>query len=118
VAVIGGCFLFPHDPPVASFTVTKGVDQSDPDNQLVVRLDASGSTDPDGDTIEKYMWAFGEEHVRQVEPLATTMTVHEPVLLVKYEVEVSSDEVTLVVVDSKQAMSDPITKEISVPVPE
>ncbi len=118
VVVAGGCFLFPNHEPVASFTATRGENPSDPQDQLLVRLDASDSTDPDGDTIVKYMWAFSEDGVQQVEPHATTMTVYEPVLLVKYEVEVLSDEVTLVVVDSRNAMSDPVVKEISVPVPE
>ncbi|MEA3238710.1 MAG: hypothetical protein U9Q94_02885, partial [Candidatus Bipolaricaulota bacterium] len=47
VVGIGGCFLFPNHPPVASFTVSRGTNPDNPDDQLVVVLDASGSTDPD-----------------------------------------------------------------------
>ena len=42
VIAVGGCFLFPNNPPVASFTVTRSVDLDDLDSQLVVVLDASG----------------------------------------------------------------------------
>ena len=41
VIAVGGCFLFPNNPPVASFTVTRSVDLDDLDSQLVVVLDAS-----------------------------------------------------------------------------
>lgn len=118
VMMVGGCFLFPNHPPVASFTATRGEDPNNPQDQLVVRLDASGSTDPDGDDIVSYMWTLGDDGVERVGPLETTMTVYEAVILVKYQVEVSDIDVTLVVVDSRNAMSDPITQTISVPVPE
>lgn len=116
--VAGGCFLFPNNPPIASFTVTRGEDASNPGDQLVVMLDASGSTDPDGDEIISYMWTLGDDGVTLVNPLETTMTVYEKVITVKYQVEVSDIDVTLVVVDARNGMSDPVTQTISVPVPE
>ena len=100
VAGIGGCFLFPNHAPVASFTVEQNADTPDP---MVVVLDASGSTDPDNDEIVEYMWAFEEEGVTiipPVAPLGTTMTVVDKVLTVKYVVETTDSKVELVVVDS------------------
>jgi len=114
---IGGCFLFPNHPPVASFTVARGVNPNDPNDQMVVILNASGSTDPDGDKIEKYMWALGDDDVTIIAPLETTKTVFVPVLTVKYRVQGKVD-VSLVVVDSNGAMSDPVRKKITVPFPE
>lgn len=116
VVGVGGCFLFPNHPPVASFTVTRGVDENDPSSQMVVVLDASGSTDPDGDKITSYMWIFGDD-VAILTPLATTKTVTVPAIKVKYPVQ-DTYTVTLAVTDSKGAMSDPVSKEITVPVPE
>ena len=102
---------------MASFTPQYNTD-SDP---LVVVLDASGSTDPDNDEIVKYMWAFEENGVTTIPPVAplgTTMTVVDKVLTVKYQVQVSSSTVNLVVVDSNGPPSDPVSKEITVPLPE
>ena len=112
---IGGCFLFPNHPPVASFTVEQSTDTPD---SMVVVLDASGSTDPDNDGIVKYMWAFEEDGVTAIAPLASSKTVTYPVLTVKYNVQVSHTTVNLVVVDSNGAPSDPVSKEITVPLPE
>jgi len=118
VVGIGGCFLFPNHAPVASFTVTRGVDLDDPDSQLVVMLDASGSTDSDGDEIVNYMWVFDEENVTVIAPLASSKTVTYPVLTVKYQVQVDSSTVELVVVDSRGGTSIPVSMTIMVPVPE
>jgi len=115
VAGIGGCFLFPNHAPVASFTVEQSTDTPDP---MVVVLDASGSTDPDNDEIVKYMWAFEEDGVTAIAPLASSKTVTYPVLTVKYNVQVRSSTVELVVVDSRGGTSDPVSKEIMVPLPE
>ena len=115
VAGIGGCFLFPNHAPVASFTVEQNTDTPDP---MVVVLDASGSTDPDNDEIVKYMWAFEEDGVTAIAPLASSKTVTYPVLTVKYNVQVRSSTVELVVVDSRGGTSDPVSKEIMVPLPE
>jgi len=117
VIAVGGCFLFPNHPPVASFTVEQSTDTPD---SMVVVLDASGSTDSDNDEIVKYMWAFEEDGVTiipPVAPLGTTMTVVDKVLTVKYQVQVTSSTVNLVVVDSNGALSDPVSKKITVPLP-
>jgi hypothetical protein len=108
---IGGCFLFPNHPPVASFTVVYGIDESDP---LVVQLDASGSTDPDGDDIVSYMWSFGDNVT--ITPLDYSKTVSVPTITVRYPVE-GKFTLTLVVVDSRGAMSDPVTADMEVPPP-
>jgi len=114
---VGGCFLFPNHPPVASFTVMRGDNPNDPNDQLVVVLNASGSTDPDGDEIVGYMWTLGDDNVAILSPLDTTKTVSVPVLTVKYLVQ-GTPKVELVVVDSNGAMSDPVSQNITVPVPE
>ena len=108
---IGGCFLFPNHPPVASFTVVYGIDESDP---LVVQLDASGSTDPDGDDIVSYMWSFGDNVT--ITPLDYSKTVSVPTITVRYPIE-GKFTLTLVVVDSRGAMSDPVTADMEVPPP-
>ncbi|MEA3239360.1 MAG: hypothetical protein U9Q94_06235, partial [Candidatus Bipolaricaulota bacterium] len=118
VVGIGGCFLFPNHPPVASFTVSRGTNPDNPDDQLVVVLDASGSTDPDGDEITSYMWVFDENDVTFIAPLASSKTVTDPILTVKYPVQVSSSEVELAVVDSRGGTSVPVSMTITVPVPE
>ena len=109
---IGGCFLFPNHPPVASFTAEYN---TDPHDSLVVLLDASGSTDQDGDSIASYMWTFGDD-VTIITPLEHSKTVTVPILTVKYPVE-DTYTLTLVVVDSRGAMSDPITADMEVPPP-
>lgn len=118
VVGIGGCFLFPNHPPVASFTVSRGTNPDNSDDQLVVILDASGSTDPDGDEITSYMWVFDENDVTFIAPLASSKTVTDPILTVKYPVQVSSSEVELAVVDSRGGTSVPVSMTITVPVPE
>ena len=112
---IGGCFLFPNHPPVASFTVVYGIDENDP---LVVQLDASGSTDPDGDEIVSYMWTFEEDEVTKFVSQSTTMTVPDSVLELKYPFETMNSKVELVVVDARGQMSDPFSRYINVPVTE
>jgi len=110
---VGGCFLFPNHPPVASFTVEYGTDETDP---LVVVLDASGSTDPDGDEIVSYMWSF-DDNVTILTPLDYRKTVTVPVLTVRYPVE-GTFYLTLAVVDSNGAMSDAVSADMEVPAPE
>ena len=117
VIAVGGCFLFPNNRPVASFTVARGGDLSNPNDQLVVILDASGSTDPDGDKIVSYMWALKEDGVTVIAPLDSSKTLTYPVLTVKYQVQVNSSPVELVVVDSRGGMSNPVSQDIQVPVP-
>jgi hypothetical protein len=79
--LVAGCFLLSR-PPAASFVVVYNVTQ-DP---LVVDLDASSSSDPDGDAIAAYMWTFGED-VQILTPLEFTKLVTVPVLRVRYPIE-------------------------------
>lgn len=109
---LGGCFLFPNHPPVADVTVTYS--SEDP---LVVDLDASGSTDEDGDEIVAYMWSFGDDDVEIIAPLTSSATVTVPVITVNFRFEGKYD-VTLVVKDARGKLSTPLTMEITVPLPE
>ena len=113
VVGVGGCFLFPNHPPVASFTVEYNTNLQDP---MVVVLDASGSTDPDNDDIASYMWSFGDD-VAILTPLDHSKTVNVPVLTVKYPVE-GTYHLTLVVVDARGGMSDPVNADMHVPAPQ
>ncbi len=81
LALVAGCFLLSR-PPTASFVVLYNVTE-DP---LVVDLDASSSSDPDGDAIAAYMWTFGED-VEILTPLEFTKLVTVPILRVRYPVE-------------------------------
>ena len=115
VIAVGGCFLFPNNRPVASFTVEYGTDTQDP---LVVVLDASESTDPDNDEIVKYMWGFGDDQVDFIEPASYgSRTVYVPSITIRFPLQGDYD-VTLVVVDSRGGMSHPVTEKITVPLPE
>lgn len=109
---LGGCFLFPNHPPVADVTVTYS--SEDP---LVVDLDASGSTDEDGDEIVAYMWSFGDDDVEIIAPLTSSATVTVPVITVNFRFEGKYD-VTLVVKDAREMLSVPLPIEITVPLPE
>jgi PKD repeat protein len=80
--LLAGCELF-QQPPVASFVVNYGVDPTDP---MVVDLNASASSDPNGDAITAYMWTFGDD-VTILTPLDTTKTVTVPVLRVRYRLQ-------------------------------
>lgn len=80
--LLAGCELF-QQPPVASFVVDYDVDLTDP---MVVDLNASASSDPNGDAITAYMWTFGDD-VTILTPLDTTKTVTVPVLRVRYPLE-------------------------------
>ena len=80
-ALVAGCFLFSR-PPTASFVVVYNVTE-DP---LVVDLDASSSSDPDGDAVVAYMWTFGED-VQILTPLEFTKLVTVPILRVRYPLE-------------------------------
>lgn len=93
---IGGCFLFPNLPPVASFEVLPV-----PGEPLVVVLDASASSSPDGDEIEAYMWTFGDD-VTILTPLHESKSVPFPVITVRYPVE-GTYTVTLKVREEKRS---------------
>ncbi len=109
--VSSGCFLFPNHPPVAEF----GVEYDVTEDPLVVRLDASMSSDPDGDAIADYMWTFGED-VEILTPLEFSKTVTVPILLVRYPEE-GAYTVELLVVDEHGLMADPppFTMQVVVP---
>ncbi len=99
---VGGCFLFPNLPPEAAFDP---IFNTDPDDPLVVVLDASASSSPDGDEIEAYMWTFGED-VTILTPLDVTKTVAVPVITVKYPLE-GTYTVTLVVREKPRQEGEP-----------
>jgi hypothetical protein len=86
LVLVAGCFLLSR-PPTASFVVVFNVTE-DP---LVVDLDASSSSDPDGDAIAAYMWTFGDD-VEILTPLEYSKLVTVPILRVRYPVE---DEYTI-----------------------
>ena len=109
---LGGCFLFPNHPPVASVTVTNSSE-----GPLVLDLDASGSTDEDGDEIVAYMWSFGDDDVEIIAPLTSSATVTEELITVNFRFEGTYD-VTLVVKDAREMLSVPLKIEITVPLPE
>jgi PKD repeat protein len=60
-----------NDPPEADFTYV----QTDSITRLQVDFDASGSADPDNDSIA-YLWDFGDDHKRY-SPAGTTSHVYE-----------------------------------------
>ena len=110
IGALAGCFLLPNRPPVASFVVQYDVDPAD---AMVVDLDASASSDPDGDAITSYMWIFGDD-VTILTPLADTKTVSVPVLRVSYPDEYAYT-VQLLVVDERGAGSDIVTGQVTLP---
>ena len=109
---LGGCFLFPNHSPMADVTVTYS--SEDP---LVVDLDASGSTDEDGDEIVAYMWSFGDDDVEIIAPLTYSETFTEELITVNFRFEGTYD-VTLVVKDARGKLSEALPIEITVPLPE
>ncbi len=112
-ALLTGCFLLPNRPPVASFVVIYNTTE-DP---LVVELDASSSSDPDGDIIATYMWAFitdDPEGPEIIEPVAFSSVRSTSTLLLRYPAEDAS-QIQLLVIDERGAMSDPVTQHITVP---
>ncbi len=109
IGTLSGCFLFPNRPPVASFTVVYDVTE-DP---MVVDLDASLSSDPDGDAISSYLWTFGDD-VEILTPLDYTKAVAVPVLRVRYPDE-NTYKIELLVIDERGAASDPVSQDITLP---
>jgi len=108
---VGGCFLFPNLAPEAAFTVNYNTVQNEP---LIVELDASASSSPDGDEIEAYMWTFGDD-VAIITPLDSTKTVLVKVLTVKYPVA-REYTVTLAVREKPRQAGEP--GKVSTPVSE
>jgi len=76
-----------------------------PGEPLVVVLDASASSSPDGDEIEAYMWTFGDD-VDIITPLEETKTVTIPVITVKYPFE-GEYPVTLAVREKPRQAGEP-----------
>ena len=111
VMLVGGCFLFPNRPPEASFIVRYDVD---PGDTLVVELDASLSSDPDGDAIVAYSWIFGDD-VTILTPLESTKLVEVPVIRVRYPFEDDPRTVTLLVRDEQGNSSAPVSQTVTVP---
>jgi hypothetical protein len=112
IGTLSGCFLFPNRPPVASFTVIYNVTE-DP---MVVDLDATASSDPDGDAITAYLWKFGnqDDDVEILTPLEYTKQVSVPVLRVRYPDE-GTREAQLLVIDERGAASEPVVRTITLP---
>jgi hypothetical protein len=99
LALAAGCFLL-NRPPIPSFVVMYNVTE-DP---LVVDLDATSSSDPDGDPIAAYMWLFGDD-VDILTPLEVSKLVTVPILRVRYPFE-GAYKIQLLVRDERGVDSD------------
>lgn len=99
LVLVAGCFLL-NRPPTSSFVVLYDVAE-DP---LVVDLDATSSSDPDGDAIVEYMWTFGDD-VEIITPLEFTKLVTVPILRVRYPSE-GEYTIQLLVRDERGVASD------------
>ena len=109
--VLSGCGLF-NSPPEASFTVVYNVDLDDP---LWVTLDASASTDVDGDQIVAYQWTFGDDVT--IRPATYTRLVTDPEITVRYPVE-GTYTATLAVRDEHGVNSLAVSQTVHLPQPE
>jgi hypothetical protein len=112
-AALSGCFLFPNRPPVAVVAVHYNIDGTDP---MVVELDASASTDPDGNAITAYMWTFSD-NLTIIEPLAFSTVVAYPRLRVRCPSEGQYTLELLVVDDQGLASDSPAGVTVTVPHP-
>lgn len=113
LGILSGCFLLPNRPPVAAFVVNYNTTE-DP---LLVELDASSSSDPDSDAIVTYMWVFITDDPAGpaiIDPVAYSAVRSTPTLILRYPAEEIS-QIQLVVTDERDAMSDPVTRQITVP---
>jgi len=81
---------------------------------MVVDLDATTSSDPDGDAIASYMWTFGDD-VEILTPLAESATVYVPVIRVRYPDEQEGRRIQLLVTDEHGEQSDVIEQTITLP---
>lgn len=105
-ALAAGCFLF-NLSPTASFVVIYNVTE-DP---LIVDLDASSSSDPDGDAITTYWWTFGDVGVDILTPLVHyTGRVDVPIIRVRFAFE-GEHEITLLVTDERGANAEAVHSE-------
>ncbi len=107
---LAGCFLFPNRPPTAAFVVHYNQVAGDP---MRVVLDASVATDPDGDDITRFMWAFSDD-LALIEPTDYSAVRETPVLHVRCPVA-GTYTATLVVSDARGLTSDPAVGTIVVP---
>jgi len=108
--MLGGCFLFQNRPPDAAFVVIYDVDPEDP---MVVDLDATSSSDPDGDAIVEYSWTFGDD-VAILTPLDVSKRVETPILRIRYPVE-GTYNVSLLVRDALGNPSEIVSGTVIVP---
>jgi len=95
---IAGCDWFDR-PPTAAFVVVYNVTE----DLLVVDLDASASSDPNGDEIAEYLWTFGDD-VDILTPLAYSKLVTVPILRVRYPTQ-GEYTITLFVRDERGTIS-------------
>lgn len=107
---LAGCFLFPNRPPTAAFVVRYNQVPEDP---MLVVLDATGATDPDGDDITRFLWAFSDD-LALVEPADYSAVRETPVLRVRCPVA-GTYTATLVVADARGLSSEPQVGTIVVP---
>lgn len=112
-AMLAGCSLLQNRAPVAAFVPVYNVDLEDP---MVVVLDASVSTDPDGDEIVLFQWVFSDAITFPVEPLGSSTTVVTPQLRIRCPNE-GQYTATLLVYDERDLPSLPIVGTITVPHP-
>ena len=114
LVLVAGCSLFQNRPPIAAF-----VAHPVPDHPVWVRLDATGTTDPEGDPIVAYAWIFGADQpgVTIITPLGfLTKTVPVPEIVVDYVTE-GEYTITLVATDARGKASDPVVRTITLPLP-
>jgi len=95
-SLLGGCFLFPNQSPVAQFTATP----AGGDAPITIQFDAQGSYDPDGQIVS-WEWKFGDG------------TTGDGVVVLHHYVEPGSYTVELTVEDQKGAVD---TKSLTVTV--
>jgi hypothetical protein len=109
--LVGGCSLFPNRRPIASFIVRYN---DVPGKPLAVILDASGSSDPDGDAIVAYMWTF-DPAAESIHPLAVhSQRVYVPTVVAEFLLE-GEYEATLAVEDEAGKTSFTVKKPVIVP---
>jgi PKD repeat protein len=87
-----------NKPPIASFTVTPLSGKA----PLIVNLDASASSDSDGN-VEKYHWAISEGQTAETDK-TTTMTIHER----------GTHTISLIVTDNMKTNSEPFQQTVTI----